>query len=218
MSKRYLTEKYWRPDIALLVGALALSAAIFVINSITLNNLREERIGSAEANLKSQATALAEEADRSFKMLDLALSAVGDQIARLEITDGASLQQRLKGIHIHELLKERSGGWSHVDAIGVVGLDGRLVNSSRLWPIPETDVSDRDYFRAFLSDAKLMTFIGQPTRNRINKRWSIYLARRLSAPNGDFAGLVLGTITLEYIEKFFEFDRRAGRQRRYTAA
>jgi hypothetical protein len=53
----------------LLFGALALSAAIFGINAITLVNLREDTLGTAKAKMQSQAVVLA-------GALDMALSAV----------------------------------------------------------------------------------------------------------------------------------------------
>ena len=43
---QHLIDKFWRPDIALLVGAMTLSAAIFGINAITLDNLREDTFRS----------------------------------------------------------------------------------------------------------------------------------------------------------------------------
>jgi len=201
---RCLIEKYWRPDIALLLGALALSAVIMTLNSITLNRLREETVQSAEANMKSQAIALAEEADRSFKVLDMALSAASHYIARLDATNGQTVQEKLKQRDIHDVLKEKSAGWSHVDAIAVIGPEGKLINSSRYWPVPNIDVSDRDYFRALTADPKLETFVGKPIQNRLTGGWTIYLARRLRASNGDFAGLVVGAVALEHFERFFK--------------
>ena len=94
---RHLIEKYWRPDIALFVGAMTLSAAILVANAITLSDLREETLRSVEANMQSQAIVLAQEGDRSLKVLDLALSIISDHIRRLGITDSEAFQRRLAG-------------------------------------------------------------------------------------------------------------------------
>jgi len=40
-------------------------------------------------------------------------------------------------------------------------------------------------------------------QNRGDGTWAVYLARRLDDPNGQFLGMVLGTISLRYFENFF---------------
>ena len=203
VGTRHLIAKYWRPDIVLLIGALALSGVVFGVNSMTLSKLREETLRSVETNMRSQAIVLAEEGDRSFKVLDLELSTIADQIARLGVTDGEALQ-RFADHNFHLLLQGKKATLTHVDAITLISADGKLINFSRYWPIPNVDVSDRDYFRVLKSDASLATFISRPVQNRGTGTWTIYLARRLNTPNGDFMGLLLGAVTLEHFERFFQ--------------
>ena len=147
---------------------------------------------------------LAEEVDRSFKVLDLALSAVSDHIARLGVSDSETMLRKLAGPDIHKLLQEKQAGMAHVDAITLISAHGKLINFSRFWPIPDVNVSDRDYFQALNTDATLETFISKPIQNRATGKWTIYLARRLNTPDGDFMGMVLGAITLEYFQGYFQ--------------
>ena len=86
MTVQHLIDKFWRPDIALLVGAMTLSAAIFGINAITLDNLREDTFRSAQANVSSRAIVLAKESDRSFKVLDLAMSSLSEHMASFGVS------------------------------------------------------------------------------------------------------------------------------------
>ena len=199
---RYLNEKYWRPDIALLVGALALSAVIIGLNAVTLRNLREDTLRSVEANMESQSIVLAEESDRSFRAVDLALATIAEHIARMATSDSQGTQDKLRGRDIHELLRERRAGLLHVDAISLVDAQGMLVNTSGQWPIPEIDTADRDYFRAFRPETVQM-FIGAPAHDSVTGTRTIYVARRVNAPNGDFLGVVLGAISLGHFERFF---------------
>ena len=201
---REFAQKRPRPRVALFIGALCLSGVILGTNEITLNSLRENTLRSVEANLTSQGIVLAEETDRSFKVLDLALSMVADHIARLGVNNSEALQRDLAGYEVHQWLRERSVGMTHVDAITLISAHGKLINFSRYWPIPDVDVSDRDYFQALKADASLATFISKPVQNRSTGTWTIYLARRLNTPDGDFMGLVLGAITLQYFEEFFK--------------
>ncbi len=61
----------------------------------------------------------------------------------------------------------------------------------------------RDYFTALAADPKLRRFIGQPVRNRGDGAWTIYIARKITAPDGTFLGLVLGAVELGYFERLY---------------
>ena len=190
------------------LGALGLTsfgliAAIVGSNLLVLSNLRENTLRTAETNLARYSLTLAEEADRSFKSLDLVLSSTGDYLGRREVTDSDSYQRTMSDQETHLWLKEKIVGLPHVDAVTMINEHGKLINFSRYWPIPDVNVSDRDYFKALSSDANADTFISAPVQNRGSGTWNIYVARRLNDPNGAFMGLLLGAISQQYFENFF---------------
>jgi signal transduction histidine kinase/DNA-binding response OmpR family regulator len=188
---------------ALGVITLALICTIVGTNLIFLGNLRESTLQTAEANLARYSLTLAENADRSFKSLDLVLSSVGDYLARKGVTDLASYRGLISDQDTHFLLKEKIAGLPQIDAVTMIDADGKLINFSRYWPIPEVDISDRDYFKALKADPGLVSFLSAPIQNRANGTWDIYVARRLSDRNGEFMGLLLGAMSLQYLENFF---------------
>ena len=203
MHKLNLGEKLWRPDVALLGGALVLCIAIVVLNVSTMGTLREQTIRSTEANLKSHAIVLSEEADRSLRVLDVALLSIAERLVRLETDDASALEGRMTGSAIHQLLSEKVGGLSYVNAIALVGRDGQIFSSSRTEIYAPIDVADRDYVRAFASNPALTSYVSEPFRNRVSGAWMLALARRISTRSGEFAGLVIGTVTLAHFEDFF---------------
>jgi len=188
---------------ALGVIALALICTIVGTNLIFLGNLRENTLQTAEANLSRYSLTLAENADRSFKSLDLVLSSVGDYLARKGVTDMASYRRLSSDQETHFLLKEKIAGLPQVDAVTMIDAKGRLINFSRYWPIPEVDISDRDYFKALEANPHLESFVSAPIQNRGNGTWNIYIARRLTDRNGEFMGLLLGAMSVQYLENFF---------------
>jgi signal transduction histidine kinase/DNA-binding response OmpR family regulator len=188
---------------ALCVIAIALICTIVGTNLIFLQNLRENTLQTAEANLARYSLTLAENADRSIKSLDLVLSSVGDYLARKGVTDIASYRQLTSDQDTYFLLKEKIAGLPQVDAVTMIDAKGKLVNFSRYWPIPDVDISDRDYFKALKDNPNLESFISSPVKNRGTGTWNIYIARRLSDPNGEFMGLLLGAMSLQYLENFF---------------
>jgi Cache domain len=189
--------------VTLIAVTIALIAAIFGANAFFITDLRESLLLNTEANLARNSLMLAEQTDRSFKAVDLVLSSVGDYVGRQGVTDGATYNQLMSTYDTFLLLKEKISGLPHVEAITLINADGNLVNFSRAWPIPAINVADRDYFRLLKQDPNLESFISTPVRNRVTGTWNIYIARRLNDPNGEFMGLVLGAISMQYFENFF---------------
>ena len=64
--------------------------------------------------------------------------------------------------------------------------------------------ADRDYFRIMKADPNRETFISQPVPNRGDGTMVVYVARRLSDPDGKFIGLLLGAISVPYFENFWD--------------
>ncbi|MFC0239894.1 hybrid sensor histidine kinase/response regulator [Rhodopseudomonas telluris] len=192
-----------RSQIALRLVAIALIVSIMSTNVVFLSNLRESTVRTAESDLQRYNLTLAEEADRSFKSLDLVLSSVGDYLARRGVTDSESYRKAMSDYTTHMLLREKVSGLPQVDAVTMIDDRGKLLNFSRYWPIPEVNVSDRDYFKVLSADSNLETYISMPVRNRGTGAWSIYIARRLNDPNGNFIGLLLGAMSQQYFENFF---------------
>ncbi|PWC39867.1 hypothetical protein TSO352_01825 [Azospirillum sp. TSO35-2] len=166
--------------------------------------MRARELAGAERELSTLNLSLAEQTARAMQSVDLVLTNIIDQLKADRITSAEDFRRRLAGSDTHLMLKARITGVPQLDAVTMIDVDGRLVNFSRYFPIPTVDVSDRDYF-AYLRDHDTdQPFISEPVRNRGNGSWTIYLARRVSGPDGAFAGLVLGAIELSYFEALYK--------------
>ena len=183
--------------------ALALIATIAGTSVFFLGNLRESTLQTAETSLSRYSLTLAENADRSFKSVDLVLSSIADYVARKGVVDDDTYRAAVSDRETHFLLREKIAGLPQIDALTVIDARGKLLNFSRYWPIPEVDVSDRDYFKALKADDGPQSFVSAPVQNRGNGTWNVYLARRLNDPQGHFMGLLLGAISVPYFENFF---------------
>ena len=98
----------------------------------------------------------------------------------------------MSGHDIHVLLKDKIQSMPHVDVVGLIDAEGKLINFSRYWPIPELDASDRDYFKALKSDPQRASFVSEPVLSRGGGTWTIFIARKFVGPNGEFLGAVVG--------------------------
>jgi signal transduction histidine kinase/HPt (histidine-containing phosphotransfer) domain-containing protein/ActR/RegA family two-component response regulator len=183
--------------------ALALICIIAGSNLFFLTNLRETSLRGSEDELSRHSLTLAENADRSLKSVDLVLSSIGDYLVRRGALDDASYSAAASGRDTHLLLKEKIAGLPQIDAFTLIDAQGRLLNFSRYWPIPDVNISDRDYFKALKADPALKSVISTPVHNRGDGTKNIYLARRLNDAKGEFMGLMLGAMSVPYMQNFF---------------
>jgi diguanylate cyclase (GGDEF)-like protein len=192
-----------RPIRYLILCGVALIAAIAVGTAIMASNLRDRALFDSERELKNTALILAEQIDRSFQAVDLVQSSVIEKIQALGIASSEDYARRMSGQDVHLMLKASISGVVQAYAISLINSDGHLINFSRSWPVPEIDVADRIFFKAIKSDPQVTSYISESAHNRTDGAWTLFLARRVTAANGEFLGLALGAVELSYFDKLF---------------
>jgi PAS domain S-box-containing protein len=180
-----------------------LAIAVVISTALVISNLRHRALVDSERELQNIALVLAEQSDRAFQALGLLQTSLIDRMQTLGIVTTEDYERQMSGHDVHLMLKDKISGLPHVDAVTMISAEGKLINSSRYWPIPNVNVADRDYFKALKSDDSLTSFLSEPVRNRGTGTWTIYLARKFAGPNGEFLGLVLAAMELQYFERFF---------------
>ncbi|MGY4637099.1 sensor domain-containing diguanylate cyclase [Pseudomonas sp. P7548] len=86
-----------------------------------------------------------------------------------------------------------------LDANGAV-----IADSSTLHPTPR-NFANRDYFLAHQNNSTAGLFISRPFKIRCDcdQVWRIAFSRRVSGPNGEFAGVAVATMRLAYFDQLF---------------
>lgn len=86
-----------------------------------------------------------------------------------------------------------------LDANGAV-----IADSSTLHPT-QRNFANRDYFLAQKNSSQAGLFISRPFRIRCDcdQVWRIAFSRRVSGPNGEFAGVAVATMRLAYFDQLF---------------
>ena len=192
------------PSLSLVYAGAALLILVLLVGSaIVISRLRDAAMLDEARDLKNLSLTLAEQADRSFLSVDLVLSSTIDGLMKDGVSDAALFDRQIRGYDFHQSLREKMTGIPQLDAVVVEDRDGKVINFSRFWPIPDIDNSDRDYFRALKSDPNLKSYISNPVQNRGSGTWTIFLARRVNGPKGEFLGVILGGIQLSYFEDFY---------------
>ncbi len=86
----------------------------------------------------------------------------------------------------------------------VIGRDGFLIASTTGYNGPPLYLGDREHFVKTAELAEDVLYIASPVLGRASGKWSIQVARRLTAADGSFAGVVVGSIDPDLIGSFFE--------------
>lgn len=145
------------------------------------------------------ATLIEQDIGRNIELYDLALQAVADSVKDPEVM---ALPPRLRQIAMFDRTTSAPG----LGAMVVLDKDGAIALDSVQTPPRAGNFADREYFK-FQRDTPRPDgfYISRPFQARLQQGlWSISISRRLSAPDGEFAGIVSGTLKLDFLRQRLE--------------
>jgi diguanylate cyclase (GGDEF)-like protein len=178
------------------VSALAIGATIWWLHS--------DVIADAANNSNNLATVLAQQTNNSVQSIDLFLSEIRDR----EEVSGAQSPNEFDGILRNEdtnrFLLERLPRLQQASFFGLVDKNGILVNTTRQWPSPKIDLSDRAYFSYFKHKDDKGVFISNSLLDRSKGLQVITFSKRINGPNSEFLGVVVAGVTLSYFQQIYE--------------
>lgn len=105
--------------------------------------------------------------------------------------------------NLHRWAEEQNATTDLIFHISIVGADGKLLASSLSDP-PRLDVSRRDYFLAQASAERDELQISKPRFGHFKQRWFVQLTRRITAPDGRFAGIAMVSIDPLALSRFYQ--------------
>src|SRR5262249_39766295 len=129
-----------------------------------------------------------------------------DIIGRMKINEMASPEEfkaRMSSDEAHRMLNAKVSVLSYVGDVLIFDADGKLINSSGIWPVPSVIISDRPYFQKFRSNPHCASVMIEPLLSMIDRAWTTVIAHRLDGPNGEFLGVMARRIDAASYEKFF---------------
>jgi signal transduction histidine kinase/CheY-like chemotaxis protein/HPt (histidine-containing phosphotransfer) domain-containing protein len=174
----------------LTVAAVALIWASFYFAVREEQNQTEH---GAVQELTNLTKAFEEQIIRSFKSVDQTLIYVRDAYSRDPEHFDLSLWSE-NGRVMSDLTFQ----------LALVDRKGIMIASS-LGPTPTpVDLSDREHIRVHMLSNEDNMFISKPVLGRVSKKWSINITRRISAPDGSFAGAIVVSLDPAYLTRFYD--------------
>src|SRR5579871_3452173 len=173
----------------LVVGGLLLIGSITIGAAIIAGNSRELALRGSERELENTVLLLARHFDQQFQDFGAIQHDISGFVRSAGIDSAEGFRQRMSGEDVHAMLKARIGALSYVGALNLFDADGKLINSSTVWPVPAVNVADRSYFRLFKSDPRSPDMLVEPVHSRVTGAWTTVIVRKLTGPSGEFLGV-----------------------------
>jgi PAS domain S-box-containing protein len=196
MTKRFGFDG--RPRMRLLCGgAIAIVLGFVTIAGYTIVDSWNATWKNAVQSSENLAAALAHDIDRNIALYDLSLQTV---VAGLKLPELPQLSPALR----NAVLFDGSASADDFGAIFVLDERGNVSLASRASTAETLNFAEREFFTAHRDNPQLGLYISAPFRLRVTGQWAIGFSRRIDRPDGSFAGVVYGSVKLEYFRRLFE--------------
>lgn len=182
--------------IALLV---AYASVTFAVLAILMLYLRAEAITSGQQVLGGFAELANEQTARTLQNVDQTLRAA-ELILSTAAKAGAADDDAVRS-QFRDLLRDRP----FLTSIIAVDRQGRILYGREAGD-PGRDVSDQDYFIDHRGKPDASLLWGTPRKARSSGRWIIAATLPVPGPNGEFGGLIVGFVPLDFFDHVWKVD------------
>jgi diguanylate cyclase (GGDEF)-like protein len=134
---------------------------------------------------------------RNIESYDLSLRGV---IEGLEFPEITTVSPALR----QAILFDRSSTAKHLHAIMLLDENGIVRLDSRTPSPKPVSRAERDYFQVHKQEDFPKLFVSEPFFTSVTHKQIIAISRRLSHPDGSFAGVVVGAMRLSYFQQLFK--------------
>jgi diguanylate cyclase (GGDEF)-like protein len=187
----------WRWTRKLNAWGVLIAFCVLAVGGAALWNDRENAWEHAEQSGNNLLLAMRSDIFRTLTLYDLSLNGVADGLRLPGIQD---IDPKLR----HALLFDRAATAEYLGSLLVLNTAGDIIYDSAS-PVPrQANLADRDYFRVHRDNPDAGLYLSVPYKSRLRAGdESIAISRRLSNPDGSFAGVVMGAIRLAYFRDRF---------------
>lgn len=198
MSQPHVRPLPARPELLLILGSGLTVALIVVIVAALLVREHASTLQAAKRATSNITQLINADVLRNVELYDLALQGLITATTRRDLSQ-VSPQIRHLVQFDQSTAAPFKGEVLLLDASGTV-----IADSSTLGPTPRNFAS-RDYFQAHQRTSQAGLFISRPFKIQCacEQVWRIAFSRRVTGPNGEFAGVAVATMRLAYFDQLF---------------
>jgi diguanylate cyclase (GGDEF)-like protein len=185
---------------AIIVAALLVFVVAAVAAGGTILRLRGTVIADGVKDSANIAAVIAEQIDRSIQSIDLVLADLSDRIAALPLEHPDQLRNALESGTFRNTMRDRLSRLPQAFGLAVVDRNGNVVASTSGSLSPRLNVADREYFQDLVHQERPLS-VSAPYLNRVNGEATVAFAKRLTAPDGSFAGVIFSAVNADHFRE-----------------
>jgi PAS domain S-box-containing protein len=188
----------WRlhPTQTLLLCSGFVTLGFFIFCTIVLLDARGDAARQAEQAASNIAASVEQDVSRNIELFDLSLQGVSDG---LQLPELQQLSPQIRSM----VLFDRAARARYLGFINALNEAGDVIADSESLTPRGGNFATRDYFIVHRHDPRNNIYIGKPFSIAPNRPGSISISRRMSHPDGTFAGVVVGSFDLAYFRDLF---------------
>ncbi|AVE07252.1 diguanylate cyclase [Pseudomonas sp. R11F] len=198
MSQPRIRKLPVRSELLLLLGSSLTVILIVVIVTALLSREHASTLQAAKRMTTNIAQLINADVLRNVELYDLALQGL---IAATSYKDLTSVPADIR----HLVQFDQSNAAPFKGEVLLLDANGAVIaDSSTLHPT-RRNFADRDYFLVQQQNPDAGLFISRPFKIHCDceQVWRIAFSRRVSGPNGEFAGVAVATMRLAYFDQLF---------------
>ncbi|MBB5191667.1 diguanylate cyclase (GGDEF)-like protein/PAS domain S-box-containing protein [Silvimonas terrae] len=185
----------------LVAGLVLLNAFVYVLVVAALWQSHQQYERQAILATQNLSQSLAINVSGTLKKIDVGLFAIATeterQLAHGQI-DAPTLNRFIDAQH--QLIPE-------VEGLRVTDARGQVLYGDKVPPGPARNVSDRELFQRLAAHNTREAQISDSVVSRVTGAWSMAIARRITGPDGAFAGIVYALLPLDWFNGLYHpFD------------
>ena len=184
----------WQDKFPHLVAWGAALTAVLVVLLVTQQVVQSERQDTeyaARRELSNLSRLSQEHASRTLHAADQALKL----IRALYLRDGLALD-------LVTLARQGAVDTDIFYQVGIIDAQG-IYRLSNLLNTPQVNLADREHFKVHVDRATDELYISKPVIGRVSGKSTIQLTRRITLPDGRFAGVAVVSVDANYFSSFY---------------
>lgn len=156
---------------------------------------RQKTFENIQTNSANLASALSTYTDGIFKQSEVMLLGLTERVEKDGI--GPDQLERLRSI-----IARQMGALPQISSVSLYNAEGICIFSTNANAVG-INSTNREFYQHHAENAGRASFIGPTIRSRANGQWVISVSRRINHPDGGFAGLMVVTIGIDHLLKFY---------------